>query len=98
MHILMNKHSQNVVTNLPVALVAADQLIMDLLFNKNRLGLLTPAVVHESVCSRHQSHMSPEHILRGIHSHALYSGTMKKHVFSHDQSSLKCLTKNNHAH
>ena len=30
----MNKHSQNVVTDVPVALVIADQLIMDLLFNE----------------------------------------------------------------
>ena len=33
----MNKHSQNIVTDLPVALVIADQLIMDLLFNETRL-------------------------------------------------------------
>ena len=56
--ILTNKHSHDVFTDLPVAEVVADELIMDLLFNKTRLGLLTSAVVHWSVCSLHHSYIS----------------------------------------
>ena len=33
---LKNKHLQNVITDLPVALVVADQLIVDLLFSETR--------------------------------------------------------------
>ena len=58
--ILTNKHLQNVVTDLPVAEVVADELIIDLLFNKTRLVLLTSAVVHWSVCSLHPGHISPD--------------------------------------
>ena len=65
----------------PLSLLTSWSYHLDLLFNKTRLGLLTPAGVHWSVCSRHHSYIHISRPYLHIHSHTLYSGLSRETRF-----------------